>query len=802
MANPIKMTRAQFLAAGGKLDDEPVRMTRAEFAAAGGQLEGPPETSLGEQVRTGVEQGLNTATFGLYRKSAGEVWPFGRDIDAREERNPNAALAGNVAGFFTPGPALLARGARGVAGAAGLGVSGTRALAGGLEGSFYGLSAAVNEDYIGDPRMTAEHVAAGTLGSTLTGALVNTAFGKFGDVSKSALIKAFGGKGVSTALGEMAENSVMKAITNASDMSKDSLRGRVGEVGRFAIDEGFIKGAPSMATAAERAGVRTKKAWKDIEAALTTADDAALHRGGAAPFNPVKAGQRMQKTVDALDDNPAMKDTRKKLQDIVNDFRAPELAAQAEARAQQLALSGDVKGAAAAAAEAAELLKRPTPTSFAKAWQTSSDLLKKAGHAEPDGLLKTQHKLMRGELQQDIFDQASAWMPELGEGLKKANRDYANARQFGKLATKQADKVGRGFNATDLLAGGAGIFHGGVLGLAAPIASRAFRERGGFIAASAMDALAKSGALPKIANAFSALMKGRLATPGFGGAFRAMLETAAAEGSMQLLEAHMSMAGNPEYMASVGLEHEDPANASSYVDRAHRLAQVSNGVDAAGAEIDKRIEGVLGDVPGDYVRAKRAPSREEFEGLKAKLKMLTGDAGMMSKSLADLSPTTSAMAQLSVAQGADYLLAKAPKNPTEELPIALQRPWSPGKGDLREWFRRVEAVADPMSVLEDMQKGIVSQAAVEALQAVYPRLYRDFQERMQTRLSAWDKPLNRKQKERISQLIGDLDDPAVTQLIQAAHLRSIPPKAGAPDGREKLDVERSLQTQAQRLEGK
>jgi hypothetical protein len=282
-----------------------------------------------------------------------------------------------------------------------------------------------------------------------------------------------------------------------------------------------------------------------------------------------------------------------------------------------------------------------------------------------------------------------------------------------------------------------------------------------------------------------------------------MLETAAASGAMDLLQVHTGLAQNPEYMASIGLEHEPAEAVPEHLDKANRLGALSNAMDESGQEVERSLARVFGEQPGrPPAERPREHTRAEYDRIRVQLEKLTKDDGASRKALSELAPTTAGLAQMTILTGAQYLLDKAPQDPTAGLPPALRRPWEPSKTDLRDWFRRVDAVADPRSVLDEMGRGAVSAEALEVMRTVYPQILRDIQDRMMARLAAWDKPMDRKLRGQVEQIVGNLGDPAVTQLIQAAHLRSIPPKQGTPDGREKLDVERNQQTQAQRLEGR
>lgn len=807
------MATRDFVSPGGKVG----AVEEADFQAA--QAAGfRPATSeesarakAGAQpVQAAVEGLADTATFGLSKRvQKGFAEGAGTDPNApqlRAEENPIAHGAGEIAGFFTPGPGMVSKAGQAVAKGFASKTAG-RLVGGGFEGGIYGLSSAINEDHMGDPQLTSEHVAAGTLGAALVGAGANLAFGKAHDVAnsaKSALVKAFGGVALQDKLGSLAESAVMKAIASPSDMTENRLAGRADEVGRYAIDNGFTKGAPSMATAAKRASAHAQDAWKGIKNSLDVADT-------LGKFNPAPVATKMQGIVDEMKGNPALKSVRGKLQSFVDemaDVGSPASSGGGAEIPSTWQKRGDIyfdtsKGtfhSPPAASTATAAVEGSAPTSFRKAYETLSSVLDEVGEKDPTKGTESALFRMRKEMQDELFSQVSALDPKLGETLQESNRAYANAATFRNLAGKRASA---GFSDTDYLAGAAAFAHSGPAGLVVPLAKRALRERGGFIAASALDALAESGALPKIAKGFQLVMNSRLANPGFGGPFRATLETAAAQGSMALLQTHLQLAqSDPGYMAAIGLEHEDPSVVSDYADKAHRLASLSSAVDSSGAAIDRSIGRVLGEQPGrapEYVSA--APTLEQFNDLKAKLKILASDDGSSRRKFSELAPTTAGLTQMQVVQAANYLLNSAPKNPSEGLPEALQRPWAPGKGDLRGWLKRVATVADPHSVLASMQANAVSSEQLETLQAVYPRILQEFKDKMTSRLAEWKEPLDRKRRGQVAQLIGNIDDPAVTQLIQAAHMQSTPAKASKPDGRESVDVQKNEQTQAQRLEG-
>jgi hypothetical protein len=489
-------------------------------------------------------------------------------------------------------------------------------------------------------------------------------------------------------------------------------------------------------------------------------------------FDARKLTPKLLESVKGLEHNPAMADVKAGLESFIAKVDSPDLG----------------------------------PDTFKNAWKTTASMLRQATDKQTPGTLKDELFKLRQDIQEGMAEQ----MPkDLAASFRKASDEYAHSATFRDLAMKKADAVAAGGGGlTDAMYAAGAVAHAGPLGLAAPFVTKALRERGGFVLGSALDAMSQSKVLQRMADGFKKSLTGNLkANPMFGGVFRQALETAAAKGSIDLLQMHTQNSHDPEYMAAVGLQHEDPAAVPGYADKAHRLGQMYNAVDAGNAEIEKSIGRVLGEQPGRAPSVKKQdPTPETLAKITGQLKVLTGENEALGRHLGDTAPNTAAMAAGGVAAGAQYLLDHSPKNPFEGLPPALQRPYQPPKDVIRTWLRRVEAVADPRSVFDNMRDGTVTPEAIDALKTVYPRMYQDFRERMMNRLADWKEPLPREKRAQIGQLLGDMEDRKVAQLIQQGHLRqTLPPEAGGapgPDGRQVVDAEKNQMTQAQRLEGR
>jgi hypothetical protein len=72
-----------------------------------------------------------------------------------------------------------------------------------------------------------------------------------------------------------------------------------------------------------------------------------------------------------------------------------------------------------------------------------------------------------------------------------------------------------------------------------------------------------------------------------------------------------------------------------------------------------------------------------------------------------------------------FLDSKLPKphNVSTGISHMLNRPWKPSSQEVYKFERYLEAVQNPMSVLNDLESGKVNRESIEAVQTVYPDLY-------------------------------------------------------------------------------
>lgn len=131
-----------------------------------------------------------------------------------------------------------------------------------------------------------------------------------------------------------------------------------------------------------------------------------------------------------------------------------------------------------------------------------------------------------------------------------------------------------------------------------------------------------------------------------------------------------------------------------------------------------------------------------------------------------------------IAQGnkaVSFLASKMPAAPpsTDPLQPKLNQARPPSAEEIGKWNRYYRAVEDPLSVLDDLHRGRVTTEGVEALKAVYPRLYMLLQEQAIQEIGESPKRLTYQQQLQLGNLLGiaatPLASPEVVKMVQASY---------------------------------
>jgi hypothetical protein len=160
--------------------------------------------------------------------------------------------------------------------------------------------------------------------------------------------------------------------------------------------------------------------------------------------------------------------------------------------------------------------------------------------------------------------------------------------------------------------------------------------------------------------------------------------------------------------------------------QAVRTAAVAGGGVAAG-------EGVAYDVRR-ALRAQRDETPEQaYDRVVARASDVVQGRALGPYVLDDHAPRTSQAMRAVQLRAAQHLVKNAPVPPqrTSNPNLgALTQQSKPDPTALYEFSRRVAAIENPMSILDDLHRGTLSVAATEAVREVYPQLYAEMQSRV------------------------------------------------------------------------
>lgn len=748
-----------------------------------------------EAALEGVARGL---TFGLSDQGLAQ----GAMKQARREQNPGSALAGETAGVLgsalVGGPAAVTgKLSAGIAERLGSGVLGA-GVGAAAEGSLYGLGQAISESGLSDTELTGEKLAAHSLGGALLGGSLGVGFkglskgagavmNTLGEGSVRAAVRGASNKVLKMRLGSMAQLRKMDTHANWDDIvdfgvkegiiNKGTTYESGFEAAQAALDrrkpqyDALLDKLQEIAPAGAREKVMAPVAGVEMTAANLPPVTIGIMEKVSKALAPFKKDAFTRETADALESRLQANLSRR-------DLTWRELKEQVERVRGMLPATGASTGA----------------TQVAEAAHNS---LRDAINSEAERLLK----YVKG--------------PEL-KTLQQLNRDYYHASRLKDLFS---DKLfgSELNNAADFITPGAvGFWVGGPAGAAAAVGSRAarnvVRERGGFLAAGVLRDLADGEFLPGIAETFRKQVLGRLAMGPAGlGPFGPVLQMAAAKGGAELLDTHLQLAQSaqgPAYMQAMGMTPETPEEALQYEQKLAHLESIKR----AASKYDRQLDdGVKSFLSGDGYAA-REPAPVDYEKAAKTVRQLAYDPSTalqeIDQNVMGAAPATVQAAVGSALRSAEFLASKLPKSPYEGMPPALAPSWSPSEADKARFMKYFRAASEgPGGLLEDMKRGVLSPEQREVAEQIYPRLFEDMRLRLVQQIGTVKDRLPYERRLVLSRLLG----PEVLGLSQQqlAMLQAAHAKTGAnmaqpsrPDGRQSTDVEKNMETQAQRIQGR
>lgn len=687
----------------------------------------------------------------------------------RKEVSPGAAIAGelsgNLAGLLIPGSQAKVVGAVEdfASKAVGGGLAGKLA-AGAAGGGLYGLGSAINEDTLGEPSTAAEKLAI-ISGSGLIGAGVNAITHGAFKASESALTKVAGSSSLREWLDSLANKLYEKQMASASVENANNLtREEVHSI--FQNNKGLFSPLDTHASVAKKAAQAREWAGQEMGAALEQAQ--------GARFNPDRLEVRIEKNIlEKLRDDPHAAEDVKRIEKLIEGYKIRD-------------------------------------HSLADIHEIQSNIQSYIGQAEIPASKKVLSSF-RTELRDELIDQLHEAAPGAGRLYTDASNSFRQLSALQEMADTMAKRSGRNSSLAmrDMFFGGV-LGHLGVIpGLAGAAVSHEVRERGGYVMAAAARKMAES--FPGIAGSFKGKIDAMLES-GLGGAYRNTLAELSAKGADALLGGHVVLAQtDPNYLPTLGLEHETPEASQQYAGKAAGLSFLQEQLNGLNSELDNQADRFAGKAQGRPPSMPISPkmSEKDFAETYARLQHIATVPQVVDTSkMAGVAPATAALYQQQLVKAAQFLLDKAPKDPNAGLLPAFQKPWKPSPSDLATWTKYAEGVTQPLKVVTAVSNGkLPAPEAVEALKTVYPKTFEDLRNRMMERVASLKDPMSYGKKQALAALLGREvlgEDPRVATFIQTTHAAARGPGGGGnmpkTDGRQRVSQAENMATQAQRIQ--
>lgn len=214
----------------------------------------------------------------------------------------------------------------------------------------------------------------------------------------------------------------------------------------------------------------------------------------------------------------------------------------------------------------------------------------------------------------------------------------------------------------------------------------------------------------------------------------------------------------------IGLAVDSFTRPITTAERLGAIRRAANRVDAA---VKKGVAGVFD--RGAAVAARIPMPREEARRIATEVSELASNPERLTdriertfRGLADAAPKIATSVGATATRATLYLATKAPKSAT---PMASATPQlvkpRVDEAELARFARRVEAVSDPMTVLEDMRRGAISREGIEAIREVYPKLFAQMQAEALEHLARATKEPSYEDRLQLGVLLGSPTDPTL-----------------------------------------
>lgn len=235
------------------------------------------------------------------------------------------------------------------------------------------------------------------------------------------------------------------------------------------------------------------------------------------------------------------------------------------------------------------------------------------------------------------------------------------------------------------------------------------------------------------------------------------------------------------YTRSKSVNRKIDQSFTGFFTRARELREAT-----AGAFIGQPVQYDMGQV----LKARANESHEDaYDRMIARATAISNGSAVGPFVIDDEAPNTGHAMRLVQQRAAAHLVKHAPAPPrTSANPNlgALSADMRPDPVKLYEFSRRVRAIEDPTTLLDDLKSGTISVAAVEAVKEVYPHLYADMQGRAVEWLGNMPELMTYESRVRIGLLFELPTDPTLrpefATAMQALYQQPTPPPRTIPPG--------------------
>lgn len=153
----------------------------------------------------------------------------------------------------------------------------------------------------------------------------------------------------------------------------------------------------------------------------------------------------------------------------------------------------------------------------------------------------------------------------------------------------------------------------------------------------------------------------------------------------------------------------------------------------------------------------------------------------------ELAPKLSAQVIAKASNAIQYLSnnTTAPRGASTINPVLAFNKWKPSETEIHEFETRLRAADDPLSVLDDLNEGTLTKAAVETIKELHPALFNDIKNELALRVAQIQQELPYETRVQLSILFETTLDPTMEKdfvvAIQGNFGKPNPGKQGTPD---------------------